>query len=503
MGTGVLAALASAAALVLAFPKFSIFPLAWVALVPYLHWLAGRRTWKQVLAVHSLFGFVFFAGILYWIPRVLVVFGGLPWWIGVLALVLMTLILTLLILPVSLLTALTARRSVVAAVLTASGVWTLVEIGRNEIPFGGFPWAALGYTQAEFPWLIQVADLGSVYLVSYLIVLVNGGILLLLRRQAFPVLFGIMVVFLGSAGYGAWRVHFWVPETGDAVKVGIAQANIDLKSDLEYYADRYFRVLPRLFDQAVARGARWVLFPEAQNPYRLERDFYFRQFWQSRLGVSGAFLLLNSTAMAEEGYYNSAYLLDPSGTPIYRYDKIRLVPFGEYLPLKGLWGSGEALVAEVSSFLPGSEISVAEAAGASFATLICYEAIFPDLARAGANRGAEVLVNLTNDGWFGDSAAPHQHLQMARVRAVETRRPLLRAANSGFSAVVDPMGRIEQRTGLFTEEVLVAEVRGSRIETLYLRFGLVPTLLVIMLGMVLGLISPRAEAKGAKRGRRS
>lgn len=502
MSKALLLPLVSAVALVVSFPDASFYPLAWCALVPYLYWLGFAPTWRRLLLGHAVFAFGFFGGVLYWIPRVLVVYGGLPWAIGVFALVLMVLLLAAMLLPFSWLSALAARRSPTTLALVAPGMWTLTELLRNYIPFGGFPWATLGYTQAELPWALQTADLGSVYFISFLVVLVNGALLLLIRRQAFPVAAAILACALGVNLYGAWRYWLWDPVPGPNVRVGIAQGNIDLKSDLEHYADKYFRVLPRLFDQAVAAGARWVLFPEAQNPYRLEHDFYFRQFWSSRLQTSGAFLLVNSAADAEGGYYNSAYLLGPTGEIVHRYDKIHLVPFGEYLPLEGWWGPGQALVAEVSGFLPGSRPGVAQAAGVTFSTLICYEAIFPELSRAAVRQGAQILVNITNDGWFGDSAAPSQHLQMARVRAVETRRPLLRAANSGYSAVISPKGVLELRTELFTEDLLTADIAGGTGGTLYLAYGLLPTLAVIMLCTALGWIAPPVRAKGAKRGRR-
>ncbi len=502
MASAVLLPLLSAGALVLAFPYPAVFPLAWVGLVPYLYWLTTRPSWRHLAVGHLLFGLAFYGSVLYWVPRVLVMYGNLPWVLAGAALLLMAVLLTLLLLPFTLLTALAARKGTATAALTAPGLWTLTELARNSFPFGGFPWAALGYTQTDYSWVLQTADLGSVYLISLLIALVNGAVLLLIRRQSPGSVLAVLVCFAAANLYGIWRTEFWSPSPGARVKVAIAQANIDLKSDIEHYADRYFKVLPRLFDRAAAQGAQWVLFPEAQNPYRLERDFYFRQFWRSRVQASGVALLLNSAASGDGGYYNSAYLLDPSGQIVHRYDKVHLVPFGEYLPLKDWLGGARALVAEVSAFLPGSEVSVARAAGVPFTTLICYEAIFPELSREGVLKGAQILVNLTNDGWFGTTAAPYQHLQMALVRAVETRRPLLRAANSGFSAVVSPKGAILQQTGLYTEDLIVAEVEGGVDDTVFLTFGRLPVLAVIILSMAWGILTSSAGTKGAKRGRR-
>lgn len=488
----------------LAFPDFNAFPLAWIALTPYLWFLVSRPGTGSVLVGHLLFGVFYFGVIFYWIPGVLTQYGGLPQPIAILALVVMTLVLTGVFLPFPLLIRWLAVRSVPGALLVAPGLWTALELARNWFPFGGFPWASLGYSQADYAWMIQVADLGSVYLVSFLVVLVNAGIVLMFRREAFSLVAGIVVVFLLANLYGLYRWNFWTPRDTASVTVGVAQGNIELMAGMEHYAERYFKVLPRLFDRAVAEGARWVIFPEAQNPYRYEHDFYFRQFWEGRTRLSNSALLFNSTHGSEDGYFNAAYLLTPDGRVSYRYDKIHLVPFGEYLPLEWLWGATESLVAEVSHFTPGRTMEIGRLDEFGFATLICYEAIFPELGREAALKGAEFLVNITNDGWFGPTAAPAQHLQAARVRAIETRRPLLRAANTGYSAIIDPWGRLEQRTHLMTEALLVTEVKGSASPTLFLSFGFLPVGLVIIvsLAFAFGDLVARSGASRSRKARR-
>jgi apolipoprotein N-acyltransferase len=180
--------------------------------------------------------------------------------------------------------------------------------------------------------------------------------------------------------------------------------------------------------------------------------------------------MFNSASFDESGvpgYFNSAHLLDREGRAVYRYDKNHLVPFGEYLPWAGILGFAEALVAEVSGFKAGEASETGTLDGLKFGTLICYEAIFPELSREAANNGANLLVNLTNDGWFGRTSAPSQHLQMAAFRCIENRKPMLRAANSGYSAAIDTKGVVQARTKLFEETLLLVDVTVNSERTLF------------------------------------
>ncbi|GAB4247158.1 MAG: apolipoprotein N-acyltransferase [Acidobacteriota bacterium] len=485
--------LISGGLLCLAFPDFQLFPLAWVGLVPLFEGLSRPLSRREQLAGHFLFSLAYFGGILYWIPGVLIHYGRLPVFVGYAALVCLAVVLGLILLPFTLGIHWLAQRRLEAAVWAAPGLWLLTELIRDAFPFGGFPWGALGYSQQPFTWILQIADLGGVYLVSSLIVLVNATLWLAWRkrRQSGPTVAATAGLFVLACLYGCYRAEIWEQQPVDTVRVGIVQGNIALHEGPQHYAQKYFKTLAGLFDQAVAAGATWIVFPEAQNPYRLEYDFYFRQFWSDRTAATGTYLLLNSAAVEADGYYNSAYLLDPAGRIVYRYDKIHLVPFGEYLPLEWLFGRAEALVAEVSSFRPGRKLTLGKIGTLRFSTLICYEAIFPRQARRMVGEGAHVLVNITNDGWFGATAAPAQHLQIAAVRAVETRRPLIRAANTGCSAFVSPLGKIEVRSDLFEEAVLVRDVAGTSSVTLFLVLGFAPCALVIMVSGGLGLLAAR------------
>ncbi len=487
--------------LTLSFPNFSWFPLAWVGLIPYLYVCFTAKA-RDLAVGHLLFCAAYFGGVLYWIPRVLVVYGGLNWFIGGLALVVMVLVLALLLAPFPVLVRWTAERSWMAAALAAPGIWLMTELIRNFFPFGGFPWGSLGYSQLPYSWVAQLADVGSVYLISFVVVLVNSAIFMMIVRRAFR--FGALVaIVLGLVNlYGLYRVYFWTPQQSGQIAVGVAQGDIALQGSLSHYATKYFKTLAGQFDEAVQSGARWIVFPEAQNPYRFERDFYFREFWIDRVRRDHVYLLFNSTREGEKGYYNSAYMLDPEGRVTYEYDKVHLVPFGEYLPLAALFGYTQALVAEVSGFTPGAGLTVGQVESIPFTTLICYEGIFPELARSGVRRGARILVNITNDGWFGPTAAPAQHLEMTAMRAIENRRTCIRAANSGYSALIGPKGRILLRTGLFREALLVSNAVAYNSDSPFLTLGFWPCYLVIIVSLGLAFattVGTNGEEKGTTR----
>lgn len=497
MTRAVLLSILAGGLLTLSFPALSWFPLAWIGLTPYLY-VCFTAKGRELAAGHLLFCAAYFGGVLYWIPRVLVMYGGLSWFIGGLALVVMVFVLALLLAPFPVLVRWTAARSWTAAAVASPGIWLMTELIRNFFPFGGFPWGSLGYSQLPYSWVAQLADVGSVYLISFLVVLVNSALFMVIVRKAYR--FGALVaIVLGLVNlYGVYRVYFWVPRQAGQIAVGIAQGDIALQGTPQHYADKYFKTLARQFDEAVQAGARWILFPEAQNPYRFERDFYFREFWVDRVRRDHVFLLFNSTREGEKGYYNSAYMLDPEGRLTYEYDKVHLVPFGEYLPLAALFGHARALVAEVSGFTPGAGLTVGHVGSIPFTTLICYEGIFPELARSGVRRGAQILVNITNDGWFGPTAAPAQHLEMTAMRAIENRRTCVRAANSGYSALIGPKGRILLRTGLFREALLVANAVAFSSDSPFHTLGFWPCYLVIIGSLALVFMT-RAETTATRK----
>ena len=456
------------------FPNFSLFPLAWIALIPYLQFLVQCRPWRVVVWGHFLMGGVYFGCVLYWIPRVLIVYGKLNWPLAFLVYALMIVGLCLFLLPFSVFTRWVSGQSPLLALWCAPGFWVLTELLRNYYAMNGFPWALLGYSQYPYLWLIQIADLGGVYLVSFFVILANCVLLAAFRYRRWKSLFVFAGIFLAANLYGFYRVHLWQPVEQPPLKVALVQPDIALTGDGEYYTRKYFETLPAFYRKAANSGAQWVIFPEASNPYFFQEDVYFVTFWRREVTTSRSYLLFNSTLFTDASsrrYFNGVILLDPEGEETYRYHKIHLVPFGEYVPLASWLDFVQPLVQEVGGYSSGTAMKVGTVGDSQFATLICYESIFPELALESVSKGAQILVNMTNDTWFGDTAAPRQHLQMAAFRAIETRKPLLRSANSGYSAVIDRVGRIQQQMELFKEGLLVAEVAGNSYRSTYSYLG--------------------------------
>jgi apolipoprotein N-acyltransferase len=209
-------------------------------------------------------------------------------------------------------------------------------------------------------------------------------------------------------------------------------------------------------------------------------------------------LIFNNIADTHAGgqtrYYNSAYFLDHEGKEVARYDKIHLVPFGEYIPLRRLFFFAESVTQDVQDFSPGERAVIARLNGHPVNASVCFEAVFPDLTRRFVRDGSQLIVNLTNDAWYGRTGAPFQHLAMARWRAVENRRFFLRAANSGISAVVKPTGGLQAVTNLYREEICVGLFAFSDFQTLYTRWG---DLFILICAIIMSLLVILCYRKGA------
>jgi apolipoprotein N-acyltransferase len=236
----------------------------------------------------------------------------------------------------------------------------------------------------------------------------------------------------------------------------------------------------QLTERAAAQGARLVIWPESAVPFLFDEEPALAELLRATVRRHGIYLFFGNDDREPqpEGrrlVYVGAKLLDPSGAVTMRYRKIHLVPFGEYVPLQPVFTLGgrfaAKMVQEVSDFSPGTEAATGSVDGHTLGGFICYEAIFPSLARRFVQGGAELLVNVTNDAWYGTTSAPYQHLAMAAFRAVENRRYLVRAANTGITAVIDPRGRVLDPTRLYDTTLLVRDVPLVAEPTFYARYG--------------------------------
>jgi len=447
------ACIAGGLLLAVAFPTTGFFFLAWIAFVPLFYVLQSESHPPYSALYGALFQAAFSFPDVSWILRTLVVHGNLHWIVGLLLYFGLGLVLTLFGAAFGLLVAYGLRRGWSLSVL-APMAWTTVEYARTHLLYG-FPWDLAGYSQAPWLSILQISDLTGIYGVSFLIVLVNASIWEVLnsrlRAEPFPVaaVSFCVVVFSASLFYGHLRMEGLNRKDSSqpVFRIAILQGNIPQEIKWEAAAREHtFETYEKLSIEAASKGAQMVIWPETSVPVVVgmrETEWRRMTMISEKIGIP---MLVGAPSYkdrnGETDYFNSAFLVD-GGMLRFRYDKIRLVPFAEHMPLDWLMPFGRGLASLEADYSPGTTMTVMKVEGGPpFSVLICYEAIFPGLSRLAIRNGAYMLVNIVNDGWFDKTAAPYQHLNMAGVRSIENRIFLVRAANTGVSAVFDPVGRL-------------------------------------------------------------
>ncbi len=483
--------------LTLAFPKLDQGWLAWIALIPLL-WALGDADLRTSWRIGFWTGLVHGLGLMYWTVHTMHVYGYLPLYQCIPLLVLLAAYLAL---YPALFGAAVARLSDRPRhlLLIAPAAWTALEYARARL-FTGFPWELLGYSQYKALWAIQIADLTGVYGVSALVVLVNSALALVLmavreqpwrnqrvdRRTALTALTTAAALVAAVALYGTLRLRHVDAAAAAAPKAGVAvvQGNIDqaIKWDPEFQmvtAAKY-----NALSLAVAPKADLIVWPETATPFYLFQDRRPTEIVLDGIRTAGKDFIIGSPFLVSsangESYFNSAYLVTAGGNAAGRYDKVHLVPFGEYVPLKRWLPFIDKMVVMVGDFKTGTAGRTLQWNTHPIGMLICYEAIFPELARAMANNGAHLLVNITNDAWFGTTSAAYQHFSMSVLRAVENRRVLARAANTGISGFIDAAGRISASTALMQDATALSESALLDIPSFYTRWGDWPLALIVV-----------------------
>ncbi|MDO3379554.1 apolipoprotein N-acyltransferase [Geoalkalibacter halelectricus] len=490
--------------LALAFPRPDWAELAWVALVPLLLVMDKRPFHSGFTA-----GVAFFALVLYWLNIVMTTYGGLHPVLSVVAYLLLVLYLALFFGAATWAAARLREKLGYSPVLTLPVLWVALEFLRSFL-FTGFPWASLGYALQSRLVLIQSADLFGVYGLSFLLVLSNAalaeGVRWLRRSRNFPgMALGVLaVLFSANIAYGLWRMDAGGDAREQRLRVALIQGNIDqgIKWD-PAYQEETIRIYRDLSRQVSGReDLDLLIWPEAATPFYFQDPSALSQQVAQVPVETGAFLLFGSPAYEvvnrQYEYLNSAFLLSPAGEILGRSDKVHLVPFGEYVPLKRFLPFVDKLVVGIGDFSPGT-VRPLPMDGARLGILVCYEAIFPELARDFVRQGSDLLINITNDAWFGRSSAPYQHLAMSRFRAVENRVWLARAANTGISAFVTPSGRVLEATPIFETAAVAAEVGVGAGPSLYRRIG--DSVPMAFMGLsVLWLVLTRRRMESAANG---
>ncbi len=460
-----------------------------------------------------IFGLLYHLALLYWILIVLGRYGGLPWWLSLPALFLLAAYMACFPAAFAFLLSFMAGRdrnrqgSTALLIWGAPVLWVGLDYLRS-ILLSGFPWMDLGYGLFGQPRLIQAADLGGHYLITFSLVLCNCLVAVLIHRQRhvgenirgerylLPTAVFFLVCIGGYSLVRYQRVEQGLPRARQ-VRVTVVQGNIDQAVKWsakikEATVTTYLRLSRYVLQE---KDTDLVVWPETALPFYPQQDplinkvFDFTTTHNTWL-LTGAPLYSVTPqpgASDQVRYFNGALLIGPSGRIGGQHAKQHLVPFGEYVPLRQYLPFLEPLVTSVGQLSAGTTKEPLILGSMKLGILICYESVFPQISRDAVISGANLLVNITNDAWYGTSSAPYQSLAMASFRAVETKRTLIRAANTGISGFVDPLGRVTDQTALFTEAARTADVPLWEQQTLFSRYGyrfgaacclLIPLLLV-------------------------
>lgn len=475
----------SAGLLILSFPPFSLWPLAWVSFVPLLMTFDQTKA-KSSFLITYLSGFVFFACMIYWFMHVTVV-GA----------VLLVAYFSVYFGAFGFCAHFFCKRSLGKKIIVLPGLWVLLEFLRAHL-LSGFGWVSLGHSQASFLTLIQFADVAGVWGVSFVVMAGN-----VFFAQCLQVLLGLrflsseefdqkrnQLFVVGAIGfccltamliYGMRQLDYYRRSQPEAsLLVAVVQANIAQEDKWQEISwpqtrDRYMALTKQaaaaLIEQQKVKSIPGVIvWPETAFPGFLWEDQDFFEEIQALVQAVGVPLLFGSVVYEEEQYFNAAILLSKQGDFVEQYNKLHLVPFGEYLPLRQFMPALADLV-PIADFSPGERWTVFSAdslrdfeQAAAFSVLVCFEDTMASLARGFVNHGARLLINMTNDAWFKESKASVLHMNASLFRAVENRRVLIRAANTGVSCVIRPTGEIKKDirnpqtqssfvAGFFVEEV--------------------------------------------------
>lgn len=448
------------------------WPILLVALVPLLHGIQDC-TKKQAAVKALVAGMVYHLLLLYWIVIALGRYGGLGWYITLPTLGLLSLYMSLyFVMAIIAYRYLVRNQSFILTLWLLPCVWVGLDWVRSFL-FSGFPWMDLGYNLWNFPRLIQIADLFGHYGLTFLLVMTNVLLTLILisrthSRSRGGLIFPVLLLLVGATLYSnmAWKQELNNLTQAPRVKIGIVQGNIDqskkwLPEEQRQTVLNYLGQSAFLYQESRVDLLVW---PETALPF-FPGNSPLTSIIQKFLEKRGGALLTGSPwynlvdlERREIDYYNGALLFQSDGSFDQKYFKSHLVPFGEYVPLKKLLFFLGPLVEAVGDFSTGKVETPLAHGDIRAGALICFESIFPTIARQWVERGANVLVNLTNDAWYGRSSAPEQSFAMSVFRAVETRRSLVRSANTGISGVIDPLGRVEMASDIFVPWAEVADV---------------------------------------------
>lgn len=484
-GTGWLLVLLSAVLQIVSFPSPGLYFVCWISLAPLFVVLIDRRycpTLLRCVLLAYFNGVLWYAGTCFWIFHVMHSYGNLPKPVAAGILVLFCFYLALYHALFGLLLGLSTRCKAFAnarVLALAPVLWVAVEFARAHIT--SFPWDLLGYAQVNNLPLTRIATFTGVYGLSFVIALVNSilalGFLLPRERRMAVALVGV----LGAIALESGVVVSYPPARTDHI-AELVQQNLPIYEGTwtSSYYDLTLAQLVQLSGLSAkgiqASNPALIIWPESPAPFYTSDPRF--QHWIAALAEdSHSYLIVGALGVSPTDrpdkslLFNSAQLVAPDGTFVARYDKIHLVPFGEFVPFRNLLTFAQSLLHDISDLSRGNRRNVLQIDGHSIGTFICYESIFPDEILQFARNGAELFVNISDDAWYGEYGAPGQHLNMARMRAIENDRWVLRATNNGITGSITPLGQVVDELPRNERAVLPAPYSFESGTTFYTRHG--------------------------------
>jgi apolipoprotein N-acyltransferase len=508
-----LGAVASGLVLAAAFPPLRLAPLSFIALGPVLFCLyRGSYSVRAHYNTGYLFGVAFFGGLMWWVVKLSSAASmTVPW---LLAPATAVLVFYLALYPglFFLLLRWTLRGRKTAAIVLAPALWLLVEKlrGSGEL---GFPWGSIGYSLVRDPNLVQAASVAGALGLGALVVLVNALVTagLLAKSARWKTILIALGAGIFALNYHAGRTaiaRFDEAKASERSVVALVQPNVPLEIKWKSeYSDSLFRQIVRLTREAGSYGPALIVFPETAAPVYMRLSREHTRTMSALSGELGAGVFVGFLDARYDGpggsldIYNSSGMFLPDGS-MGQYDKIHLLPFGEAIPFARRFRFLQNIDFGQANFLPGPDRPPLASPAGKVAPLICFESAFADLPRNSVARGADLLVNITNDGWFGRTPGPYQHSDMAILRAVENRRFLVRAGNTGVTMIVDPVGRITRRLEMDREEILTGEVFAVRGTTFYTRHAdrplVIASIAAVLAALASAFLLPAGRLRGEK-----
>ena len=491
--------------LTLTYPEYNLEALIWVAWLPIFYAMENSSP-QRAACLGFITGMVFYNSGLSWINNTLINYGGLHWVLSFGALGLLSAYLSFFIALFCYLLRRVCASNRIHFFLFAPVLWVSLEYLRSTHSKYGFSWLGLGYSQFQNLPVIQPAEWTGVYGVSWIILFFNSGVYLSWKcwreqntkkwelKTGWRILSVTLLIFAIWLVYGSQRLAHFSKNPNQKIKIGLIQGNVEqfMKWD-PIYQNLVINKYRDLTLKAAQKKPDLIIWPETATPFYFEENPNETDLIRNLVREIQIPLLFGSPHRKkiknEKIYFNSAYLLSESGETLSRYDKIHLVPFGEFVPFRKILFFIEKLVVMIGDFGRGTEAIVMENEGIKAGVSICYEIIFPDLIRQAVKNGANFLVNITNDAWFGKSAASYQHMSMGALRAVENRVPIVRAANTGISGAIEATGKLKDETKLFVEGFRVTQISPAQSgNTFYSLNGDVFSWLCIFLTVLLGFV---------------